>query len=177
MKQYPFPREVKPPLLIEPCAKFQDSGKALLARSLVNSSERVAVRLMNTSNQSQTIFKNTVEGVTSPVREVLVPKREGIINHVMPVENEEKLSEHMMELFDRTKAGLTEEQMTKVQNILIRFSHIFSKSKDDYGRTSLIKHQINTEGQKPTKQSPEGYRIMLRNSLTKRLKILLPKAL
>lgn len=115
----------------------------------------MTVRLMNTSSQSQTIFKNTVVGVTSPVREAIVTKREGIIiNHVMHGEDEEKLSEHMMDLFDRTKTGLTEEQLTEVHNILVRFSHIFSKSKDEYGRTSLIKHQINTEGRKPTKQPP-----------------------
>lgn len=169
MKQYPspprseiicpgqmfdIPESSQTPLLIEPCAKFQDSGKALLARSLVSSTERVAVRLMNTSSQPQTIFKNTVVGVTSPVTEIIVPKREGSVKHVMPGENKEKLPQHIMELFDRTKAGLTEEQMTKVQTIFIRFSHIFSKSKDDYGRTSLIKHHINTERQKPTKQPP-----------------------
>lgn len=34
-----IPESSPTPLLIEPCAKFQDSGKALLARSLVNSSE------------------------------------------------------------------------------------------------------------------------------------------
>lgn len=106
---------------------------------------------MNTSSQPQTISKNTVVGVTSPVTEMIVPKREGSVKHVMPGENKKKLSEHMMELFDRTKAGLTEEQMTKVQTILIRFSHICSKSKDDYGRTSLIKHHLNTEGQKTNK--------------------------
>lgn len=45
--------------------------------------------------------------------------------------------------------------MTKVPTFLIRFSHIFFlKSNDDFGRTSLIKHTINTEGQKPTKQPP-----------------------
>lgn len=31
---------------------------------------------------------------------------------------------------------------------------MFSMSKDDFGRTSLIKHKINTEGAKPTKQPP-----------------------
>lgn len=39
------------------------------------------------------------------------------VNNEMPGDNKEKLSEHTIEIFDRTNAGLTEEQMTKVQNI------------------------------------------------------------
>jgi hypothetical protein len=34
-----LPKLPQIPLLIEPCAKFQDSGRDLVARSLVNSSE------------------------------------------------------------------------------------------------------------------------------------------
>lgn len=47
---------------------------------------------MNTSSQSQTIFKKTVVGVTSPVTEIIVPKREGSVKHVMPGENKERIS-------------------------------------------------------------------------------------
>lgn len=36
---------------------------------------------MNTASQSQTIF---VVGVTFPVKEITVPKREGSVKHVMP---------------------------------------------------------------------------------------------
>lgn len=49
---------------------------------------------------------------------------------------------------------LTEEHKAKVKVILVRYQNLFSKSKDDFGRTSLIKHKINTEGAKPTKQPP-----------------------
>jgi hypothetical protein len=75
--------------LIEPFAKFQDSGRTLAARSLVNSSEKVAVRLMKISSQSQTTYKNTVIGLTTSVREILVPEKEGMVNNVMPGENRE----------------------------------------------------------------------------------------
>lgn len=75
-----IPESSPTPLLIEPCAKFQDSGKALLARSLVNSSESGS-ETDSTASQSQTIF---VVGVTSPVKEITVPKREGSVKHVMP---------------------------------------------------------------------------------------------
>lgn len=79
-----LPKIPQIPLMIEPCTKFQDNGKALVARSLVNSSEKVAVRLMNISSQSQTIFKNTVIGMTYPVREIIMPAKEGMVNNVMP---------------------------------------------------------------------------------------------
>lgn len=109
---------------------------------------------MNVSSQSQTIFKNTVVGMTFPVKEIIMPETEGSVNHVMPVEREEVLPEHLQELFDRTRPELSAEQTAQVKNILIKFSSIFSRNKDDFGRTSLIKHHINTEGEKPTKQPP-----------------------
>uniref|UniRef100_A0A8W8NTI9 Uncharacterized protein n=1 Tax=Magallana gigas TaxID=29159 RepID=A0A8W8NTI9_MAGGI len=91
--------KAKIPLLIEPCAKFQDSGRALVARSVVNSSEKIPVRLMNVSGPSQTIFKNTVVGMTFPVKEIIMPETEGSVNHVMPGEREEiVLVKHMQRL-------------------------------------------------------------------------------
>lgn len=126
-----LPKFPQIPLLIEPCAKFQDSGRALVARSVVNSSEKIPVRLMNVSGQSQTIFKNTVVGMTFPVKEIIMTETEGSVNHVMPGEREEVLPEHLQELFDRTRPELSAEQTAQVKNILIKFSSIFSRNKDD----------------------------------------------
>lgn len=60
----------------------------------------------------------------------------------------------MNELYIETNKGLTAEEASKIRVSLIKFQHLFSKAKDDFGKTSLIKHKINTEGAKPTNHPP-----------------------
>lgn len=48
----------------------------------------------------------------------------------------------------------TQGRQRKLGDLLIKFQHIFSRTKDDFGRTSVTKHKINTENAKSTKQPP-----------------------
>ncbi|XP_061165068.1 uncharacterized protein LOC133174043 [Saccostrea echinata] len=145
--------KVQGPLLIEPIKKFDTGGKALIARTLVDPAKNVTVRLMNISEQIQTIYKNTVVGVTSPV-DVVKSEDENMVSTVTLNEKVENIPDHLNELYTETTKGLTAEKASKIKTSLIKFQHLFSKTKDDFGRTSLIKHKINTEGARPTKQPP-----------------------
>ena len=40
------------------------------------------------------------------------------------------------------------------QELLSKFSDVFSKDREDYGRTSLLTHSINTDGAAPIKKTP-----------------------
>ncbi|XP_061190281.1 uncharacterized protein LOC133198159 [Saccostrea echinata] len=138
------------PLEMEAYEKFQKSGKALLARSLIDPGDDVMVRLMNLSSNPQIVYKITVVGTTSAVTRV--------------VESQDKLGvtdcedscipDHLKELYSETIKDLNSDEAEKTKKILLRFQHLFSKSKDDFGRTSVIKHRIYTENAKTTKQPP-----------------------
>jgi hypothetical protein len=62
--------------------------------------------------------------------------------------------EHLKELYVEAIKDLNSNEAEKTKNILHRFQDLFSKSKDDFGRTSVTKHRINTENANPTKQPP-----------------------
>lgn len=145
---------VECPMIVEPCEKFHKDGKAMLARTLVSFDKRVALRLMNLSGQIQTIYKNTVAGVTSPVTDISECDQVKVVNSIVAGKEGENIPGHLNELYEEETTDLTEEHKAKVKVILVRYQNLFSKSKDDFGRTSLIKHKINTEGAKPTKQPP-----------------------
>ena len=55
---------------------------------------------------------------------------------------------------DLSKSELTSEQEADVHGLLSEFSDVFSKTRRDYGRTSLLTHSINTEGAAPIKKTP-----------------------
>ena len=58
---------------------------------------------------------------------------------------------------DLSKSELTSEQEADVHGLQLEFSDVFSKTRRDYGRTSLLTHSINTEGAAPIKKTP--YRV------------------
>lgn len=74
---------VEGPLVVEPCEKFHRDGKAMLGRTLVCFDKRVALRLINLSGQIQTIYKNTVVGVTSPVTDVPESDQVKVVNSIV----------------------------------------------------------------------------------------------
>lgn len=136
----------------------------MLARTIDSFDKRVALRLMDLSGQIQTIYKITVVGVTSPVTDVPESDQVKVVNSIVAGKEGANIQGHLNELYEEATTDLTEEHKTKVKVTLVRYQNLFSKFKDDFGRTSLIKHKINTEGAKPTKQPP----IMQQNLLTKR---------
>lgn len=60
------------PLYIEPLLRFRTAVKPWYIKILVNISEKVALRLLITSDRSQSIFKNTVVGMPSVRKVTLV---------------------------------------------------------------------------------------------------------
>ena len=145
----PSDKIISEALMVEANERFQKSGKALVARSLINAKEDVALRLMNVSSQPQTVYKNTLVGKTSAVTNVMDYSNQSVEKNF-----EDTIPGHLKELYAETTKDLSAEQALKTKKVLLKYQHIFSKSEDDFGKTSLIKHKINTENAKPTKQPP-----------------------
>nr|XP_022331706.1 uncharacterized protein LOC111129544 [Crassostrea virginica] len=110
---------------------------------------------MNVSSEAQTIFRNTVVGVTSninDVKNVFDNHDNGRVSCATALRGEQNIPDHLLELYEGVSKDLNQEQRAKIKVTLAKYQHIFSKDKHDFGRTSLVKHKINTEGAKPTKQ-------------------------
>jgi hypothetical protein len=73
-------------------------------------------------------------------------------NQSVEKSSEDIIPAHLKELYVETTKDLNAEQTLKTKKVFLKYQHIFSKSEDDFGKTYLIKHKINTENVKPTKQ-------------------------
>ena len=73
--------------------------------------------------------------------------------HTLPL-IPEQLPEHLAPLLDECRETLTKDEEQKVKNLLMKYQHIFSKSKSDLGCTDLVRHKINTGLAPPIKQNP-----------------------
>lgn len=68
------------------------------------------------------------------------------------------LPEQLDEQFKPSKAPLSCQQKERVISLLQGFSDIFSGIKTDIGRTSILKHKIETGDARPVRQAPRMYR-------------------
>ncbi len=68
---------------------------------------------------------------------------------------DQKLPSYLESLYENSIKDLTsEDEKTKVYNLLWENTDIFSQGPNDLGRTKLVKHKINTGNAKPIKQPP-----------------------
>lgn len=65
---------------------------------------------------------------------------------------DKRLPEHLIDLYNETEKGLTQNQCREVASLLIKHAGVFSKSDADLGRTGIIKHKIPTGNNRPIKQ-------------------------
>jgi hypothetical protein len=70
-------------------------------------------------------------------------------------------------LFEQSVKDLSPEQGSKVKHLLQTFSHIFAKDDADFGRTSIIKHEIEVQNARPVKEPPRRVPYHLQGALAK----------
>jgi hypothetical protein len=58
---------------------------------------------------------------------------------------------YLKDLFEQSVKDRSPEQGSKVKHLLQTFSHIFAKDDADFGRTSIIKHEIEVQNARPVK--------------------------
>ncbi|KAL5004068.1 hypothetical protein ScPMuIL_017524, partial [Solemya velum] len=73
--------------------------------------------------------------------------------------NQEKLPEHLKDLFERSTKNLAHSQKLQVKKLLEKYQQAFSKNSGDIGHTTLVEHKIDVGDTQPIKQHP--YRIPL----------------
>ena len=152
--------------ILEPCGtRLQDNG-LYIGRTLVSVGDTglVPVRILNTSDKTQTIGAQTVVAVTKPVTSVAELELPGVDSQCAPSEVEQTprsgefkgqtLPDPLRELWQRSTEGLAEEECEEVAKLLHRRKDVFSLSEQDLGRTNLVTHHIDTGNARPIKQQP-----------------------
>jgi hypothetical protein len=64
----------------------------------------------------------------------------------------QKVPQHLTELFERTRNGLSDEQTLVVAKLLNDKEDLLMEPGVALGRTALVKHEIDTGDAKPVKQ-------------------------
>ena len=152
--------------ILEPCGnRLQDKG-LYIGRTLVSTGDNglVPVRILNTTDKTQTIGAQTVVAVAKPVSNVAeleFPETnpQGSTSGIdqsqrRAEESGDMLPDPLRELWRRSSEQLTKEESQAVAGLLHQHKDVFSLSEQDLGRTNLVTHNIDTGDARPIKQHP-----------------------
>lgn len=136
-----------------PCTLIIEAGEnvlpegLLVARTIVKIEPKgtALVRVANFSPHERKLKKSCVVGVGTPVL-AIVQNNGKDQNHSIPKE--------VVDLLNNLSDDLTKKEKNEVKELLKNYSDIFTSSSSDYGRTKLVKHEINTGDNKPIKLPP-----------------------
>ena len=129
-----------------------------IARTVIaTDNEQFPVRLFNSSSAPQTIRKDTLVALCEPTKMVRsVHQYQSSTSEASgdtPASSSE-MPEHLTALSARATATLDALQTEEVSKILLEFQHFFSTGPLDLGRTTLVKHAIDTGVAHPVRQLP-----------------------
>ena len=174
------------PLEISPLPKHE----IMIARSVVNVTNTMCVQVCNLGQQRRKVKAGTVIACLSPLDPSDIHSRQqvAVANGVSgesvtmvdatedPIE-EQIVPEYLQELYTESVHDLSEKDSKQVQGLLCQYSDVFSKSEDDIGRTSLVKHTIDTGDARPVKQRPRRFPPVQQAEIDRQVKGLLEKGL
>jgi transposase InsO family protein/predicted aspartyl protease len=130
-----------------------------VANTVVDLSQgTVPIRVVNLSDEPQTIYRRTCAAMAEGVQEIKAldePNTKDTAKiHKIEVTSEEELPEHLQSLWERSTVNLTPEQGCEVRTLLLKHQSVFAKNKNDLGRTDIVQHRINTGNSAPIRQQP-----------------------
>lgn len=123
------------------------SKKILVGRTLVTlGNSAFPVRVVNVSDASLNVAKGSELAVCEAVE---------YVSSVEPLENPKSNTEipsHIYKLFERSSTYLDKDQKDKLHTLLTEYADIFSSGPQDIGKTSKVKHSIDTGESRPIRQ-------------------------
>ena len=124
----------------------------LVARTLVKPVQReVPIRLLNSRNDQITVKKGTVVAQIEPLTED-VSCSVAVVRERHPEDIPEEKREMLWEIVERDGDHLGSQEKEKLFQLLQEYEDIFASTPEDFGRTGMIKHKINTGEAQPIRQ-------------------------
>ena len=122
----------------------------LVARTLLpNKSEEVPVRVLNTSEEPIRLNHGTVVTELQPV----VP----LIQQDEASSSSYEAEEIIDDMVSKVDPMVPQDMRLKLQNLLSKYSSVFSRGEWDLGWTDLVTHRIDTGGARPIRQPLRRY--------------------
>ena len=154
--------------MIEPTANVYENGQCV-AKSLIHGKQTVPLRMMNLTNEAQTISPGVQVATASPVSEVRK------VNTSDNLLKSESVPDHLQDLYKRTIHGLNKEQQKQVAKLLTKYGDVFSKNDADLGRTGIIQHKIPTGQTQPIKHPPRRVPVNMNKEVDEQIQDMLDK--
>ena len=151
------------PVLFEPTNTFCEKSGLMACPIVTMNKSRVPFRVYNPHDKPIKLKKGTFCGFVSPVDQV-----EDVINTSDMDQKEETISSisdkiddkgddlpnHLGDMYKEACENMDEKSRKVFLDLLIKYQKVFSKGDYDIGRTSLVKHTIETGDSAPIKQAP-----------------------
>ena len=140
------------PMMLEPGCKRNDIR---IARTLVSGSQGTfPLRVANFSSRPVKLFTNSSLGTLLDVDVAVHDSTEEVCGTVT-TGGDEHLRKDFEALFDFSESTLDEEDERELRDLLFKYRDVFATSKNDLGRTSMVKHTIQTDSNaQPVRRPP-----------------------
>ena len=122
----------------------------------------ISVRMMNLSEDSQIVYPGTFVASLSNV-DVVIDTNYDQEYHC------DNLPPHLEDLFARSTEQLKVDERSALKKFLIKYANIFAKSDADLGRTSIVKHTIDTKDVRPLKEPPRRVPYHMEDEMNKQI--------
>lgn len=124
----------------------------LIARTLTKfHREKTWIRIMNLQETPVTLQRNLSIAAVETIESARTMSFEDITPQV--VSNNE-VPQHLAEMCDKSSGNLDEIQKLSMKQLLKDFPEVFSKGPDDFGKTTLVHHNIDVGDSRPLKMPP-----------------------
>ena len=156
--------------------RLQERG-LFVARSVVCAAGRcVPVSVSNVGDRLKRVKRGTALGKVVPIVEGDVCSTRMVVTEP-EVPEERPLPEHLRELAEQSTDGLEESERGKVERLLVEYQDVFSTGEFDIGRTTLVKHSIDTGDAAPIRQPLRRSSPQQREEVERQVQELLSKGL
>lgn len=172
--------------IVEPNPVLVEKQMVMVARTLVNtSSSSIVLQIMNPTEKDVTIHARTTlgwchstDGDAQPIRvQAKEDKsvRRATTGQDQPQDVSDEVPDHLQEVYDEALEELhvDEEGCKRLRHILRTHANTWQENDEDYGRTNLVKHTIDTGTAPPVKQRVRQQPLTLRQVEEEQVKTML----
>lgn len=146
--------------IIEPAVKFVERKGLLVAKSVVDiSKEIIPLRMINLLDTPSKVYKGSIAAICEEVNsdDFVTYHHVQSLSQDNNISKERQLTdnpipEHLKELIERSSTHLSSHEQEQMAKLLCSYQQLFSKNSSDLGRTTLVKHEIDTGNTRPIKQ-------------------------
>ncbi|KAJ8025453.1 hypothetical protein HOLleu_33014 [Holothuria leucospilota] len=146
--------------LLEPAENFAERHCMLVANSLVDPREgKIPVRVFNPMSNAIRLYQGTVVGTVGEANLLEDPQEDepDVDFRVAALQagsdGTKTVPDHVQSLLEQDNPDLNSEQRRSLAEMLRTNADVFARSSTDLGRTTVVKHKINTGNAQPIKQA------------------------